>query len=184
MRSAPGQPSLSQHYAPYPPAHAYPQPPQPQDAHGAGYYDYSSYNQPQFVPQQYNLPAQLQNEEMLKKVRDEIMTGGQTVNEKKTDKAKEKKKGFVRQAGGERWFDPTFADWPQNDFRIFVGDLGNEVNDDALAKAFKKYGSFNKAKVSCLHEPAPLLLRCGVCGLLGLYAKQKDKSAIVAQHLK
>lgn len=38
-------------------------------------------------------------------------------------------------------------DWPENDYRIFCGDLGNEVNDDVLANAFKKYPSFVKARV-------------------------------------
>eukprot|EP00775_Hariotina_reticulata_P011955 gene11955-12098_t len=38
-------------------------------------------------------------------------------------------------------------DWPENDFRIFVGDLGNEVNDDSLSKAFSRYPSFAKARV-------------------------------------
>ncbi len=36
---------------------------------------------------------------------------------------------------------------PQDDFRIFVGDLGNETNDDVLAHAFSKYPSFQKARV-------------------------------------
>ena len=31
--------------------------------------------------------------------------------------------------------------------RIFVGDLGNEVNDEVLQKSFQKYTSFVKAKV-------------------------------------
>ena len=35
-----------------------------------------------------------------------------------------------------------------DDFRLFCGDLGNEVNDDVLAKAFSKYPSFNMARVS------------------------------------
>lgn len=34
-----------------------------------------------------------------------------------------------------------------DDFRIFVGDLGNDVNDDLLARTFSKYPSFLKAKV-------------------------------------
>uniref|UniRef100_A0A8C9FVS4 RRM domain-containing protein n=1 Tax=Pavo cristatus TaxID=9049 RepID=A0A8C9FVS4_PAVCR len=34
-----------------------------------------------------------------------------------------------------------------DDFRIFCGDLGNEVNDDILARAFGRYPSFLKAKV-------------------------------------
>ena len=34
-----------------------------------------------------------------------------------------------------------------DDFRIFVGDLGNECNDEMLRKAFSKYASFAKAKI-------------------------------------
>ena len=34
-----------------------------------------------------------------------------------------------------------------DDFRIFVGDLGNEVSDDALLRAFSKYPSLLKARV-------------------------------------
>ena len=30
---------------------------------------------------------------------------------------------------------------------MFCGDLGNEVNDEALTRAFQKYPSFQKAKV-------------------------------------
>ena len=32
-------------------------------------------------------------------------------------------------------------------FRLFVGDLSNDVSDDVLANAFNKYTSFTKAKV-------------------------------------
>ena len=56
-------------------------------------------------------------------------------------------KSLARKAGGERWEDSSLAEWPENDFRIFVGDLGNECNDDMLARAFAKYPSFAKAKV-------------------------------------
>ena len=38
-----------------------------------------------------------------------------------------KKVGVVREAAGQRWVDPTLLEWPENDFRIFVGNLGNEV---------------------------------------------------------
>lgn len=41
-------------------------------------------------------------------------------------------------------------DWPENDFRIFVGNLGNEVSDEMLSLAFRRYPSFNRAKVSFL----------------------------------
>jgi RNA recognition motif-containing protein len=39
------------------------------------------------------------------------------------------------------------VDWPDDDHRIFVGNLGNEVKDEDLTMAFKKYPSFLKAKV-------------------------------------
>jgi hypothetical protein len=66
------------------------------------------------------------------------------------DGDKKKKGGKLREAAGKRWRDPTLEDWPEDDFRIFVGDLGNDVNDDALSKVFSKYPSFVKAKVSML----------------------------------
>ncbi|KAF3840207.1 hypothetical protein F7725_018924 [Dissostichus mawsoni] len=52
----------------------------------------------------------------------------------------EKVKKCIRTAAGTSWEDA-------NDFRIFCGDLGNEVNDDILARAFSRYPSFLKAKV-------------------------------------
>ncbi|XP_065644901.1 RNA-binding protein 42 [Hydra vulgaris] len=60
---------------------------------------------------------------------------------------KEKKKTVVRVAGGTVWEDSTLLDWDPNDFRIFVGDLGNEVSDDALLRAFSKYPSLLRAKI-------------------------------------
>ena len=63
-----------------------------------------------------------------------------------SNKAKKNIK-YVRTAGGEVWEDSSLEEWDPNDFRIFCGDLGNEVNDEALARAFKKYPSFQKAKI-------------------------------------
>ncbi|CCF76125.1 RNA-binding protein 42 [Babesia microti strain RI] len=57
------------------------------------------------------------------------------------------KKQNLRKAAFQIWCDPTMQEWPKDDFRIFVGNLGNEVTDDMLANAFRKYKSFNKAKV-------------------------------------
>lgn len=53
-----------------------------------------------------------------------------------------------RQAANVKWLDPNLKDWPEEDYRIFVGDLGNEVNDDMLGKAFSMFKSFNKARVN------------------------------------
>ncbi|CAN1176782.1 RNA-binding protein 42 [Linum perenne] len=65
-------------------------------------------------------------------------------------KAETKKKAVPRKAAGQTWEDPTLAEWPENDYRLFCGDLGNEVNDDVLSKAFSRFPSFNMAKVCCL----------------------------------
>lgn len=62
-------------------------------------------------------------------------------------KPEKKKGGLLREAAGKRWRDLTLEEWPENDYRIFVGDLGNDCNDDVLGKAFQKYPSFAKAKV-------------------------------------
>lgn len=62
-------------------------------------------------------------------------------------KKKLKKKTVLRSAGGQTWEDDSLLTWDPNDFRIFCGDLGNEVTDDLLGKAFSKYKSFLKAHV-------------------------------------
>ncbi|AFZ79127.1 hypothetical protein BEWA_019730 [Theileria equi strain WA] len=53
----------------------------------------------------------------------------------------------LRKAAGTIWNDPTLEDWPKNDFRIFCGHLGNDVTDEILASAFRKYPSFQRARV-------------------------------------
>lgn len=52
-----------------------------------------------------------------------------------------------RKAAGQVWVDNTLDEWPENDFRLFCGDLGNDVTDEVLANAFRKYPSFEKCKV-------------------------------------
>ncbi|CAM9850668.1 unnamed protein product [Lampetra planeri] len=59
----------------------------------------------------------------------------------------EKVKKILRSAAGITWEDASLMDWDPNDFRIFCGDLGNEVSDDTLARAFSRYPTFLRAKV-------------------------------------
>ena len=69
---------------------------------------------------------------------------------KKLSKREEKMKEnwrIYRKGAGVIWQDESLNDWPENDYRMFIGDLGNEVNDQVLANAFIKYPSFAKAKV-------------------------------------
>ncbi|KAK3909226.1 RNA-binding protein 42 [Frankliniella fusca] len=60
---------------------------------------------------------------------------------------KKKNKKIVRQAGGQSWEDPSLLEWEEDDFRLFCGDLGNDVTDEILIRTFSKYPSFLKAKV-------------------------------------
>lgn len=53
----------------------------------------------------------------------------------------------LRAAAGATWVDKTMDEWPEDDFRIFIGDLGNEVSDATLTAAFAKYTSFRRARV-------------------------------------
>jgi hypothetical protein len=66
-------------------------------------------------------------------------------------------KSIVRAGGGEVWADPTLVHWDDgmiaglililDDYRLFAGDLGNEVTDELLAKAFSKYPSLLRTHV-------------------------------------
>ncbi|KAJ3371573.1 RNA-binding protein 42 [Allomyces arbusculus] len=58
-----------------------------------------------------------------------------------------KKKRVLRYAAGQVWEDKSLEDWPDNDFRLFVGDLGPEVTTAMLETAFGKYESFQRAYV-------------------------------------
>ncbi|XP_030525938.1 RNA-binding protein 42-like [Rhodamnia argentea] len=62
-------------------------------------------------------------------------------------KAEANKKAIPHKAAGQSWEDPTLAEWPENDYRVFCGDLGNEMNDDVPSKAFSRFPSFNMAKI-------------------------------------
>lgn len=64
-----------------------------------------------------------------------------------TEKKKKKKMFILRKCAGDTWEDATLADWPENDYRLFCGNLGNEVSDEILASAFRKYPSFARSRV-------------------------------------
>uniref|UniRef100_U5ETG9 RNA-binding protein 42 n=1 Tax=Corethrella appendiculata TaxID=1370023 RepID=U5ETG9_9DIPT len=64
-----------------------------------------------------------------------------------SDRRGKKDKKTLRVAGGQTWEDHSLSDWSDDDFRIFCGDLGNDVNDELLTRTFNKYPSFQRAKV-------------------------------------
>jgi len=62
-------------------------------------------------------------------------------------KEKERRRKCIRTAGGQTWEDTSLGEWEFDDFRIFCGDLGNDVTDEVLTRAFSKYPSFIRSKV-------------------------------------
>lgn len=62
-------------------------------------------------------------------------------------KRRGKNRKLMRTAGGQSWEDSSLADWDDDDFRIFCGDLGNDVTDELLTRTFNKFPSFLKARV-------------------------------------
>lgn len=93
-----------------------------------------SYPPPQV---QYAMPMPPQPPQEAEKKKDE---------EEKEEEKKVKPKAN-RMVAGKVWHDESLEEWDTSDFRCFVGDLGNEVSDDGLARAFAKYTSMQKAKV-------------------------------------
>lgn len=68
-------------------------------------------------------------------------------DEAKEPERKHKVRRGLRKAADEVWYDPTFEDWPENDFRMYVSDLGPEVSDEGLTRAFRRYPSVSKVRV-------------------------------------
>lgn len=62
-------------------------------------------------------------------------------------KADETAKKTARYAAGRVWEDTSMADWPDNDFRIYVGNLGEEVDDKMLREAFDSFPTLARARV-------------------------------------
>lgn len=101
----------------------------------------------------YSLPQQQQAQQLFQKDAQTITpealenVKAALASSESEHKAESKKKAVPRKVAGQSWEDPTLADWPENDFRLFCGDLGNEVNDEVLTKAFSRYASFIMARV-------------------------------------
>ncbi len=53
----------------------------------------------------------------------------------------------VREGAGKKWEDSSLLEWNPEHFRLFVGNIGNDVGDDQLHKAFGQFGSCAKARV-------------------------------------
>uniref|UniRef100_A0A0D3H3D8 RRM domain-containing protein n=2 Tax=Oryza TaxID=4527 RepID=A0A0D3H3D8_9ORYZ len=148
----PGSSSSGTNYFPLP-FHLQQQPPQPPPMAMASTYQYQQYQQLQQAQQLFQRDAQTITPEALESVKAALATSDvlDPANARATATSSSdpaaKKKAIPRRAAGQSWEDPTLTDWPDNDYRLFCGDLGNEVNDDVLSKAFSRFPSFNMARV-------------------------------------
>lgn len=125
---------------------------QPAPAPMPSSYQYQQYQQLQQAQQLFQRDAQTITPEALESVKAALATSDvlDPANARATATSSDpaaKKKAIPRRAAGQSWEDPTLTDWPDNDYRLFCGDLGNEVNDDVLSKAFSRFPSFNMARV-------------------------------------
>ena len=94
--------------------------------------------------------SEQEEEEESENFKEEMSQSKLSQENKKLSKREEKMKEnwrIYRKGAGVIWQDESLNEWPENDYRMFIGDLGNEVNDQVLANAFIKYPSFAKAKV-------------------------------------
>jgi len=57
-------------------------------------------------------------------------------------------KPSVRLAAGKQWVDATLNEFPENDYRLFVGNLDKIITEQKLAEAFQsKYPSFAMCRI-------------------------------------
>ncbi|XP_075084767.1 uncharacterized protein LOC107830242 [Nicotiana tabacum] len=140
------------------------------------------YSAPASVPSVYTLHQYQQAQQLFERVAQTITpeaienVKAALANSDIEQKAEAKKKAVPRKAAEQTWEDPTLAEyWPENDYRIFCGNLGNEVNDDVLSKAFSRFPSFNMARV----KRSALLGR--VCYLNTLPTQRQKTSWMIQQ---
>lgn len=74
-------------------------------------------------------------------------TSADVVENEQEEKEAKASATVKRTAAGKVWHDATMEEWPEDDHRLFVGDLGPDATDAQLTTAFSKYTSFNMARV-------------------------------------
>lgn len=116
-------------------------------------------NQTQQQPSVDFVALQNEVERKLKKLKNEKVSAELAISQGKASSALQsfgpddyrrrgsKNRKLMRTAGGQTWEDHTLTDWSDDDFRIFCGDLGNDVTDELLTRTFNKFPSFLRAKV-------------------------------------
>jgi hypothetical protein len=70
-----------------------------------------------------------------------------TSTQQQQQQSNKPQKPIKRMAAGKVWEDPSLAEWPDNDFRIFCGNLDVTTTDTQLHDHFNKYPSIARSKV-------------------------------------
>ena len=66
---------------------------------------------------------------------------------KKKQQEKVSHRKIYRKSGEEQWLDPSLDEWDENDYRVFIGNLAKDVDEDTIRKAFSKFSSIQKIKI-------------------------------------
>jgi hypothetical protein len=91
---------------------------------------------------------QLQSQQIGTSPSDVLVTTTTNSGSTSTTNNTKQSKPHIRQVAGKVWVDPTLSDWPDNDFRIFVGNLDPNVTDEQLFQHFSKhYPSLNQVRI-------------------------------------
>ena len=61
--------------------------------------------------------------------------------------APSKSTSVVRSSCGKTWVDTSLADFPENDYRLFIGDLSRDATNSDLTSAFSHFKSLALTKV-------------------------------------
>lgn len=102
-------------------------------------------NQP-LTDEEFKLALKQQQEAY--QARDDRPTdGGSSSSSAPSNKKNNSKYTVRRSGGGKSWEDPSLLDWNPKHFRLFVGNLSGEVNDDMLKAAFTPYKSVTKTRI-------------------------------------
>jgi RNA recognition motif-containing protein len=72
---------------------------------------------------------------------------GQQKTEKVSSREGRSSKKVKQRGKEENWIDSSMKDWPENDFRAFIGNLASEVNEEDLRKAFSHFSSIQRIKI-------------------------------------
>lgn len=72
-----------------------------------------------------------------------------TIEKIKSTKTENNSTAVVRRdpKTGKEWHDTSLTEWDASHFRLFVGNIGNDVTEELLIQTFIKYKSLSKVKV-------------------------------------